>query len=69
MDPLTPHEARHTCASYLIAAGVNDMQLAQYIGHTDSRTTKNIYGLPVPRRPPARRSRSGRLLGWPLPRD
>ena len=44
LDPLTPHEARHTCASYLIAAGVNDMQLAQYIGHTDSRTTKNIYG-------------------------
>jgi len=44
LDPLTPHEARHTCASYLIAAGVNDMQLQRYIGHTDVRTTKNIYG-------------------------
>ena len=44
LDPLTPHECRHTCASYLIAAGVNDMQLTRYIGHTDARTTKNIYG-------------------------
>jgi integrase len=44
LEPLTPHECRHTCASYLIAAGVNDMQLTRYIGHTDVRTTKNIYG-------------------------
>ena len=44
LEPLTPHECRHTCASYLIAAGVNDMQLTRYIGHTDVRTTKSIYG-------------------------
>jgi integrase len=44
LDALTPHECRHTCASYLIAAGVNDIQLTRYIGHTDVRTTKNIYG-------------------------
>jgi integrase len=44
LKPLTPHEARHTCASYLIAAGVPDMELQRYIGHTDVRTTKNIYG-------------------------
>ena len=44
LDSLTPHECRHTCASYLIAAGVNDMQLTRYIGHTDVHLTKNIYG-------------------------
>ena len=43
-EPLSPHEARHTCASYLIAAGLNDMQLQRYIGHSDVRTTKNVYG-------------------------
>jgi len=41
---LTPHEARHTCASYLIAAGLNPKQVQTYIGHSDVRTTFNIYG-------------------------
>jgi integrase len=48
LDPLTPHGARHTCASYLIAAGVNDMTLQSVIGHTDVRTTKNVYGHLLP---------------------
>ncbi len=44
LDPLTPHEARHTCASYLIAAGLNPKQVQTYIGHSDVRTTFNVYG-------------------------
>lgn len=48
LDALTPHEARHTCASYLIAAGLNAKQLSVYIGHTDIRTTFNIYGHLMP---------------------
>jgi integrase len=42
--PLTPHEARHCAASYLIEAGLNDLELTAVIGHSDSRTTKAIYG-------------------------
>jgi hypothetical protein len=33
-----------TCASYLIEAGLNDLELTATIGHSDSRTTKRIYG-------------------------
>jgi integrase len=48
LDPVTPHGARHTCASYLIAAGVDDMTLQSVIGHSDVRTTKNVYGHLLP---------------------
>lgn len=44
LTPLTPHEARHCCASYLIEAGLNDLELTATIGHSDPRTTKTIYG-------------------------
>ena len=45
---LTPHEARHCAASYLIAAGLNAKQLSVYIGHSDIRTTYNRYGHLMP---------------------
>jgi integrase len=48
MEPLTPHEARHCAASYLIAAGLNAKQLSVYIGHSDIRTTYNRYGHLMP---------------------
>jgi len=48
LEPVTPHGARHTCASYLIAAGVDDMTLQAVIGHSDVRTTKNVYGHLLP---------------------
>jgi len=44
VELLSPHEARHTAASYLIAAGLNPKQLQTYIGHSDIRTTYNVYG-------------------------
>jgi integrase len=43
LEPLTLHEGRHSTASYLVDAGVNDLQLAAVIGHSDPRTTKAIY--------------------------
>lgn len=43
MMPLTLHEGRHSTASYLVDAGVNDLELAAVIGHSDPRTTKSIY--------------------------
>lgn len=44
LEPITLHEARHSAASYLIEAGLNDLELTKMIGHTDPRTTKMIYG-------------------------
>lgn len=48
LTSLTPHEARHCAASYLIAAGLNAKQLSVYIGHSDIRTTYNRYGHLMP---------------------
>ena len=48
LDPVTLHLARHTAASYLIEAGLNDLELMKMIGHTDPPTTKMIYGKPFP---------------------
>ena len=42
--PDAPHQGRHSAASYLIEAGLNDLELTATIGHSDSRTTKRIYG-------------------------
>jgi integrase len=44
LRPITLHEARHSAASYLIEAGLNDLELTSMIGHSDPRTTKAIYG-------------------------
>lgn len=48
LGPLSPHEARHCAASYLIAAGLNAKQLSVYFGHSDIRTTYNVYGKLMP---------------------
>ena len=47
-EPLTPHEARHCAASYFIACKLNPKQISVYIGHTDVKTTYNIYGHLMP---------------------
>lgn len=48
LAPITLHEARHSAASYLIEAGLNDLELTSMIGHSDPHTTKVIYGHPFP---------------------
>lgn len=44
LEPIVLHEARHSAASYLIEADLNDLELTAMVGHSDSRTTKTIYG-------------------------
>jgi integrase len=44
LQPLTPHEARHCAASYMIAAGMDWKKITEFIGHSDVRTTYNRYG-------------------------
>lgn len=40
----TPHALRHAAASLMIEAGMDDMNLKQWIGHASVQTTKDIYG-------------------------
>jgi integrase len=52
---VTLHEARHTYASFLMAAGYNLKQIQEYLGHADLVTTgRYIKNLPVPRGTTAR---------------
>jgi Phage integrase family len=52
---VTLHEARHTYASFLMAAGYNLAQIQEYLGHADLVTTaRYIKNLPVPRGTTAR---------------
>ena len=48
VDPLTLHEARHTFASLMIAAGVNAKALATYMGHASVTITFDRYGHLMP---------------------
>jgi integrase len=48
LDPITLHEARHTFASLMIAAGVNARALATYMGHASVTTTYDRYGHLMP---------------------
>jgi integrase len=42
------HEARHTCASLLIAAGVNAKALSVIMGHATIAMTFDVYGKLMP---------------------
>lgn len=48
LEPPTPHEARHACASYLAAAGLTPKECQEAMGHADIRTTLNVYAHAVP---------------------
>ena len=43
--PLTLHEARHTFASLMIAAGVNSKSLSTYLGHSSIAITVTATGI------------------------
>ncbi len=47
-QPITLHEARHTCASLLIAAGVNAKALSVIMGHATIAMTFDTYGHLMP---------------------
>lgn len=48
LDPITLHEARHTFASLMIAAGVNAHALMKYMGHASVTVTYDRYGHLLP---------------------
>jgi integrase len=48
LNPLTPHEARHTYASLMIAAGVNAKTISTYMGHANIAITLDRYGHLMP---------------------
>jgi integrase len=48
LDPIGLHEARHTCASIFIAAGVNVKALSSYLGHASITITLDRYGHLMP---------------------
>jgi integrase len=48
LTPLTLHEARHTFASLMIAAGVNAKALSTYMGHASITITLDRYGHLMP---------------------
>jgi integrase len=48
LDPIGFHEARHTFASFMIAAGVNAKALSTYMGHSSITVTFDLYGHLMP---------------------
>jgi integrase len=48
LERITPHEARHTYASLMIAAGVNAKALSTYMGHANISITLDRYGHLMP---------------------
>jgi len=44
LDRITLHEARHTYASLMIAAGVNAKALCEFMGHSSIQVTLDLYG-------------------------
>ena len=43
-EGLTFHDLRHTCASLLIAANANPLEVAAQLGHKDARLVFQRYG-------------------------
>ena len=48
LNPIGVHEARHTFASLMIAAGVNARALSTYTGHSSITITLDLYGHLMP---------------------
>jgi integrase len=48
LEPIGLHEARHTFASVLIAAGVNAKAITTSMGHASIQTTYDLYGKLMP---------------------
>ena len=45
LDPApTPHDTRHTCATWMLAAGVPITTVSRHLGHENITTTVNTYG-------------------------
>ncbi len=60
------HDARHGAATYLLAAGVDIRTVMDILGHSDIRTTANIYTHVVPQLKRAAADKIGGLLFEPV---
>ncbi len=43
MQPITPHDLRHTCAPLSVSAGVNVLVLQRMLGHKSAKMTLETY--------------------------
>lgn len=43
LDEVSPHVLRHTSAVWMAESGVDMEEIAQYLGHEDSRITRRVY--------------------------
>lgn len=43
LDEVTPHVLRHTAAVWLAEGGTKMEEIAQYLGHSDLKTTRRVY--------------------------
>ena len=43
VQPITPHDLRHSCASLAVSAGVNVLALQRMLGHTSAAMTLDTY--------------------------
>jgi integrase len=50
-DRLRLHQARHTYASFMVAAGVNAKALSAFMGHSSIKVTFDLYGHLMPGAP------------------
>jgi integrase len=48
LGQLRLHQARHTYASFMIAAGVNAKALSSFMGHSSIKVTFDLYGHLMP---------------------
>jgi integrase len=48
LEPIKPHDLRHTAASLMIAAGINAKALSVYMGHASITITFDLYGHLMP---------------------
>jgi integrase len=48
LDPITVHQCRHTCASFLIASGLNAKAISAVLGHASIAITFDRYGHLMP---------------------
>jgi integrase len=48
LEPIGLHEARHTAASVMIAAGINLKALSEFLGHASITITLDLYGHLLP---------------------
>lgn len=43
INKVTPHALRHSAARWMAEAGIPMSEIAQYLGHSDTKTTEKIY--------------------------